>query len=149
MAKRFKTRGLKKHHSYTVDEVAEAIGAHPQTIRAWRERGLTCLDGQSPHLILGEHLLAFLSANTGARKQRLRPGQLYCLRCKAPRMPAGSMADFIPDGRGGGMLSGICPDCETMCHRFVREDRLSTVAPEIAIVRQRGEARLMEPDTIA
>ena len=149
MAKRYNARALKKHHNYTIEEAAEALGAHPQTVRAWFAKGLPCLNGKSPHLVLGDHLQAFLSANATARKQPLGPDQLYCLRCKAAKIPAGEMADFIADRWGRGTLTGICPDCEGLCNRFAREDQLPVVAPNLAIIRPAGKASLEEPDEAA
>ena len=35
MAWRFNFRRVKIHHSYTVSELAELLGAHRQTVRRW------------------------------------------------------------------------------------------------------------------
>lgn len=149
MAKRYNTRTIKKHHCYSIEEAGEAVGVHPQTVRAWIEKGLPCLKQGMPYLILGEHLQAFLSAQVGERKKRLAPNELYCLRCKSSKSPAGGMADFIPEGVGRGRLTGICPDCESLCHRFAREDRLHVVAPDLAVIRPAAEMDLEEPEKAA
>jgi len=149
VAKRYNTRAIKKHHCYSIEEAAEAVGVHTQTVRTWIEKGLPCLKRGVPYLILGEHLQAFLSAQTIARKRPLGPNEIYCLRCKAPKTPAGKMADFMPEVGGKGRLTGICPDCEGLCHRFVRKDRLPVIAPDLAIVRPAGETDLEEPEKAA
>lgn len=149
MAKRYRTRAIKKHHAYTIEEAAELIGAHPQTIRGWAQSGLPFLTGRTPHLILGEHLSRFILKQADARKQRLGPDEIYCFRCRAGKVPAGRMADFVTDGSGRGRLEGICPDCEGLFHRFEREARLGAVAPSLEIRRQLREPRLKEPTAAA
>lgn len=147
MGKRYRARSIKKHHAYTIEEAADAIGAHPQTIRGWAQNGLTFLNSQTPHLLLGDHLLGFLAKQAAARKRQLGPDEIYCFRCRAGKIPAGRMADFFTDGSGRGRLEGICPDCEGLIHRFVRDARLGANAPNLEIRHQLREPRLKEPTT--
>lgn len=149
MAKRYNARAIRKHHSYTVEEAAEALGAHPQTVRAWISMGLPVLASSRPHLILGAHLREFLDKRQTARRRPLGPDELYCLRCRAAKSPAGGMADFVADGAGPGRLTGICPDCDRICHRFAHAERLAVIAPNLAIMRRAGAPDLNEPDKAA
>jgi hypothetical protein len=58
----------------------------------------------------------------GARqpqKQPCRPGEIYCLPCRAPKRPALSMTEYIPRTNSRGMLRGICPTCERLIYRAV------------------------------
>ena len=149
MARRYNTRRIKKHHNYSFEEAAEALGVHVQTVRVWAAQGLRCMTDGRPFLILGADLIAFHEQRSGGAKKRLGPNELYCLKCRAPRTPAGRAADFFPYGPDRGRLSGICPDCESMCHRFVRRDRLGLVAPDLSIETPAVFERLKEPGKAA
>lgn len=146
MAKRFNARGLKKHHSYTIAEAAEALGAHPQTVRAWIRNGLPVLADKTPHLILGDHIQTYLRGDATRRRTPLGPDELYCLSCRSAKIPAGMMADFVEMALGQGRLAGICPDCEGMCNRFALKSRLSEIAPGLAVEFRSAESSLREPE---
>lgn len=112
-------RRVKLHRSYTVDEAARALGVCKGTVRRWiKAHDLPALTDRKPVLILGGDLIDFGKARTRA-KQTCAPGELYCVRCRAPRNPAGGMAEFIPLNPGGGNLRAICETCETLMHRRV------------------------------
>ncbi|MCB2112412.1 MAG: helix-turn-helix domain-containing protein [Parvularculaceae bacterium] len=146
MAKRYKTRRLSIHRNYEIGEVADLIGAHPQTIRGWVVTGtLPVCAANRPILIAGDDLLAFLR-NRGNRSRRpLGPNQFYCLRCREARNAAGKMADFEPRSDTGGRLVAICAECEAMVYRTVRFDRLKTVAPDLQVTFGSAAASLDDP----
>ena len=88
-------RLAKIHRNYTVEEVAGLFGIHRNTVREWVKRGLPTSDGRRPMLLLGRDLVAFLSARRAKNKRTCQPGELYCVRCRAPRAPAGDMVDYV------------------------------------------------------
>ncbi len=149
MAKRFNARALKKHHSYTIAEAAEQLGAHPQTVRAWIRNGLPVLAEKTPHLILGDHIQTFLKGDATRRRRPLGPDELYCLTCKGAKTPAGKMADFIEMAPARGRLTGICPDCEGMCNRFAVKSQLPAIAPNLIVDLRSAELSLKEPEKAA
>lgn len=149
MAKRYNARSLKTHHNYTVEQVSEILGAHPQTIRSWSNKGLPCLRAKIPHLFIGAHVQTFLAAQSASKKQPLAPDHLYCLSCRAGKIPHESEADFIPDGGGRGRLIGLCPDCENLCNRFVSKAQIRIVAPSLTVTHQPRGPSLKEPDEAA
>jgi Helix-turn-helix domain len=112
-------RRVKIHRSYTVEEVAELFDTHKNTVRSWIKAGLPTVDSKRPTLILGRDLAAFLQARRASKKQRCQPGELYCVRCRAPRPPAGDMADYQPVTEKFGNLTALCPDCECLMNRRV------------------------------
>ena len=144
MTKRYNARAIKKHHTYTVEEVAEALGAHVQTVRSWAGQGLRIMKSKTPHLILGDDVRKFLGDRARGRKQPLSGNELYCLRCRAAKIPEGKLADFTPSEGGRGRLSGICPDCGGMCQRFARADRLNEIGPNLDISIPAQVKRLKE-----
>ena len=87
-------RLVKIHRSYTVEEIAELFAIHKNTVRNWVKSGLSTSDDKRPMLILGIDLAAFLQARRTKNKRPCRPGEIYCVRCRAPKFPAASMAEY-------------------------------------------------------
>jgi len=131
-------RQVKVHRSYTVEEIASLFGAHKNTVREWIKAGLPVIDDKRPMLILGKELTAFLQARRTKNKQTCQPGQMYCVRCRAPKMAAGDMADFLPQTEKLGMLKAICPDCHSMMNRRVSMTKLGQVRGKLAITFPQG-----------
>jgi predicted transcriptional regulator len=117
-------RLVKIHRSYTVEEIARLFGIHKNTVRHWVKEGLATIDDKRPMLIIGHILTAFLQARRVKNKQTCNPGQLYCVRCRAPKSPAGDMADYIPITEKFGNLEAICPDCNAVMNRHVSMARI-------------------------
>ena len=92
-------RLVKIHRNYTVEEIASLFGIHKNTVRGWVKAGLPTCDDKRPMLILGRDLAAFLQARRTKNKQTCQPGEIYCVRCRAPKMPAGDMAEYLPSNR--------------------------------------------------
>jgi len=115
------------YRSYTVEEVARLLDVHRNTVREWIRRGLPTTDRMRPLLILGRDLGAFLQARRVKNKRTCQPGEIYCVRCRIPRNPAGDMAEYQPVTAAMGNLVGICPSCECMIYRRVNVTRLEQV----------------------
>jgi len=126
-------RLAKIHRNYTVEEVASVFGVHRNTVREWVKRGLPTSDDRRPMLILGADLVVFLRARRVKNKRTCRPGEMYCVRCRAPRAPAGDMADYQPVTATLGNLIGICSTCEAMMYRRVSLARLGEVRGKLDI----------------
>jgi len=112
-------RLVKIHRSYTVEEIAELFGNHKNTVRGWVKAGLATSDDKRPMLILGRDLAAFLQGRRVKNKRPCKPGELYCVRCRAPKFPADDMADYTPVTEKFGNLIAICPDCNAIMNRRV------------------------------
>ena len=126
-------RLAKIHRNYTVDEVATLFGIHRNTVREWVKRGLPTNDGRRPMLILGRDLVAFLTARRAKNKRTCQPGEIYCVRCRAPRAPAGDMVDYVPATATLGNLVAICSACEAMMYRRVSLAKLEHVRGNLDI----------------
>jgi excisionase family DNA binding protein len=100
---------VKIHRNYTVEEVARLFGCHKNSVRRWIKSGLPVLDDRRPMLIHGSDLRAFLESQRKKSKQRCKPGQLYCVACREPKAPAGSIVDYIPATSSSGNLRVSAP----------------------------------------
>jgi hypothetical protein len=137
-------RLAKIHRSYTVEEVATLFEVHRNTVREWVKQGLPTSDERRPMLILGSHLVAFLRARRAKNKRSCGPGEIYCVRCRAPRTPAGGMADYEPVTEALGNLIGICSTCEAIMYRRVNLARLEQVRGKLDVVLPQALPRIGE-----
>ena len=134
MGKRYPNPQLVKiHRSYTVEEVARLLGKHKNTVRNWVKDGLATIDDKRPMLILGPDLVEFIKKRRAKNRQSCKPGQLYCVRCRAPKFPWGDMADYEPVTEKFGNLTAICPDCELNINRRVSLARIWEVRGNLDI----------------
>lgn len=126
-------RRVKIHRSYSVEEAAKLLRVHKNTVREWIRRGLPTVDQRRPVLILGWELAAFLDQRRRVNKRPCQPGQIYCVRCRCPQSPAGSMADYLPLTTSGGNLLGLCPVCDALMYRRVSYARLRDVQSNLDV----------------
>lgn len=134
MAKRrHNPRTAKSLRCYTIAQTAELYGVHRQTVRNWLANGLSPIDAGRPILIHGTVLNAFHNERRVAGKQSCGPGELYCLGCRAPRRPAGDVADYVCLNDKVGAISAICPACSRTMGQRVNAQRLACFEAEIEV----------------
>jgi predicted transcriptional regulator len=126
-------RLVKLHRNYSVEEIARLFGLHKNTVRHWLKQGLATIDDRRPRLILGSSLSRFLQERRLKGKQPCGPGRIYCVACRAPKVPAGQMAECIPTGPRTGNLRGICPHCDRLIYRRVNLAKIDAVRGELEI----------------
>jgi hypothetical protein len=126
-------RLVKIHRNYIVEEIAGLFGIHKNTVRRWVKDGLPTCHEKRPILILGPDLAAFLQARRAKNKQPCRPGEIYCVRCRAPKSPAGDMADYQPVTEKLGNLEAICPGCGCMMYRRVSVAKLDQIRGKVEV----------------
>jgi hypothetical protein len=137
-------RLVKIHRSYTVEEAAQLFGTHKNTVRAWVKAGLPTCDSKRPILILGHDLAAFLQARRTRNKRPCQPGEIYCVRCRAAKRPAGDMAEYQPITASLGNLMGICPDCDGTIYRRANRAKLPSIGGNLDISFSEAEPRVSE-----
>lgn len=138
MPKKYNPNLPKIHRSYTVSEIAELFGVHKNTVREWLKQGLATADKNRPALILGSELRSFLQLTRRKHKRRCKLGELYCMSCREPRMPAGGMLDYEPASHSKGSVTGLCAVCDSIMYQFATIDKLHQI-------RQKMEVRIMSP----
>jgi hypothetical protein len=135
---------VKVHRNYSVDEIARLFGLHKNTVRSWLKQGLAAIDDRQPMLILGRELSRFLHERRQNAKQSCGPGTIYCIACRAPKRPAGKMAECILTGPHAGNLRGICPDCDRLIYRRVNLAKIDAVRGDLEITFTRPSPRIGE-----
>jgi hypothetical protein len=137
-------RLAKIHRSYSVEEMSRLFKVHRNTIRNWFRQGLEAIDGQRPSVVRGTEIRRFLAERRARAKQACGPGRIYCLPCRAPKAPAGNMAECVATGDTTGALRGICPDCERMIYRRVNPQKIDIVRGHLDVTVRQAEAHIEE-----
>lgn len=133
----------KINRNYTVEEVAVLYDVHKVTVRAWIKAGLPTLHEMRPMLILGGDLAAFHQARRTKNKQKCKPGEMYCIRCRAPKVPDGEV-EYQPKTATLGNLVGICQDCYTIMNRRVSLAKLEQVRGQMDITIPQALQHIVE-----
>src|SRR5262245_52348186 len=137
-------RLAKIHRSYSVEETARLFSVHKNTVRAWFKQGLKAIDGQRPAVARGEEIRRFLGERRTQAKRPAGPGRIYCLPCRAPKVPAGKMAECVVIRDTAGTLQGICPDCGRMIYRKVNPQKLVAARGDLDITITQAGLRIEE-----
>ena len=137
-------RLAKIHRSYSVEDLARLFKVHKNTVRNWFQEGLEPIDDQRPILIRGQEVRRFLVERRARARQTCGPGRIYCLPCRAPKVPAGKIAECIQAGHTTGTLQGICPDCNRMIYRRVNPQKLEAMRGDLDITVRQARPRIEE-----
>jgi hypothetical protein len=134
MTKRHPSPRLAKiHRNYSVEEISVLLSIHKNTVRSWIKSGLPTNDDRRPVLILGRDLVAFLKFKRVKNKRPCQLGEIYCMRCRSPKEPAGKMVEFQAFTKASGNLVGICPTCESMIYQRVSCSKLVELEEKLEI----------------
>lgn len=126
-------RHVKIHRNYTVEDIADLFGIHKNTVRNWLKSGLVTIDTSRPMLIHGEVLADYLKIKRAKNKQKCKSGEMYCVRCRAPKSPALGMTEYKPTTATMGNLIAICPTCGSIMNRRASIAKLGQIRGEMDI----------------
>jgi hypothetical protein len=110
MSTRLNPNLVKIHRSYSVGEVVDLFSVHKNTVRSWVKDGLATNDSKRPMLILGSDLKQFLRSKRKRNKRKCLPYEIYCVRCRLPKLPAGNMVDYKQFNSSMGCNGQLKPD---------------------------------------
>ncbi len=120
----YNVRLIRRDLSYSIKEIAELFALHPNAVRRWLKEGLRPIDGGKPQLVHGSDLIIFLTNRQSQRKRHCQPGEMFCCRCRAPRLPRSGTVTIAPVNRHA-MIRGVCELCGTKMNRGVLADRVA------------------------
>jgi hypothetical protein len=106
-------RRIRTTKTYKVPEIAKTLDRNVATVRSWVRDDLPTLDGQTPTLVLGSELKAWLKAKWSARKQQCKPDELFCFKCRKPSRPRPGSAQIVPRNEKTVTIKGRCATCDT------------------------------------
>jgi hypothetical protein len=140
-------RLVKVHRNYSVEDISRLFGVHKNTVRNWLRLGLSAIDDRRPILVLGHELSRFFRERRQKAKQICGPGRIFCIACRAPKIPAGKVVECVPAGHSAGNLRGICPDCDRLIYRRVNITKLDAIRGELEITFTQPHPRIGESAT--
>lgn len=127
-------RRIKIHRSYTVDQLAQLLGCHKNSVWLWLKQGLEPLgDGKRPIMIHGAVARRFLEAKKRLNKRRCLIDELYCLRCREPRLPAAREALLEAFPGQAGLLRAACSECGTAMFKRIAEAALPSLCEALDV----------------
>lgn len=135
---------VKIHRTYTVEEIANRFGIHKNTVRNWQKNGLATIDDRKPMLFYGQTLATFLKAKRTKNKRPCKIDEIYCIRCRSPKKPAGDMAEYLPVTATVGNLVAICPDCELIINRRISISKLEQFRGQMDITLPQALQHIVE-----
>ena len=121
-------RLAKVNRNYSVQDIVGLYGVHKNTVLQWFKNGLQRIDGRRPALVLGSELRRFLRDRQLRVRSVCKLGEIYCVRCRAPRWPAGDLADYAPRNENSGLLVAICPSCDNLMFQAVSVAKLQRIS---------------------
>lgn len=119
MPQRISARRVKKHRAYRIDQLADAVGVTPQTVRRWCKEGLPCLTDNKPFLIRGQDFKSFHDARLKARKRSRGPFEIFCLGCDRSRRPEPGLVDFEMMAAQRARIVMLCSHCGSTAGQFI------------------------------
>jgi hypothetical protein len=134
-------RRVKIHRNYSVEDITRLFNLHKNTVRSWLKQGLATIDDRRPMLVLGGELSRFLYERRKKGKRECGPGRIYCIACRAPKIPGLKMVECTPTGVAAS-LCGICPDCGRLMYRHVNLSSLDAIRGELEITFRQPSSRL-------
>lgn len=140
--KRLNPRLAKLHRSYSVPEPSAVLGVHEHSVRGWIKAGLPTVDKSRPVLIHGSEFQGWWNKRRRAAKRPLRPGQLYCLKCRQPKAPALGMVECVANDDATGNLKAMCETCGTMMHRRARLSSMAAIMPGLIVESREAAPRI-------
>ncbi|WP_019029149.1 helix-turn-helix domain-containing protein [Colwellia piezophila] len=142
MAKRYNPNKCKINRNYTISEIALLYEVHKSTVKAWLRKGLIKIDNKRPYLILGGDLRQFLKDLRGINKRPCELGEIYCLKCRAPREPLQDSIVFESESSTYGRLKGSCNVCDSTMNRYFRLADLAVLQRHFAVILPLQQKRL-------
>lgn len=110
-------RKIRPQKCYAVQQCSDLVGVEPSTVRRWIKQGLPVLVDGKPLLIPGDSLKDWLKARRASRKQKCRLNELYCCRCRKPRMAKLGSVVITPRNAKTLTIKAHCIECDAKMNK--------------------------------
>ena len=137
---------IKVNRNYTFQELAGVLGVHKNTVASWVKNGLPCLKDCRPFLIIGPDARKFLKAKRRGKKQKCKPNELYCLRCKLPTTLAANIVEYVPKSPSKGRLTGFCIRCGCVVNKYISYGSLDRCMTIFDLTKPKGLEHINDSD---
>ena len=114
-------RRIKENYTYTLEQIADLFGIDLMTVRRWvRHDGLARIPKIRPYMVHNSALKAFLHKRQSARKQKCGPGEVYCLKCRCPRIPEKGTGRATIQPNNCMRFQARCGTCGSKMNRVIK-----------------------------
>ncbi len=125
MKRTYDPRKVKRHRSYTVQDLAELYGVGPNTVRQWiKKHGLPVIEGTYPILMHCEAIRSWMIEWQAARKWTNGPDKMSCFSCGGPRRIKLGTFRIAESNKANLMLHGDCETCGKPLNRATSRAKL-------------------------
>jgi len=142
MAKKYNPNKCKINRNYTVSEIALLYEVHKSTVKAWLRRGLKRIDNQRPYIILGRELKQFIKDLRTINKRPCELGEIYCMKCKMPRIPEQGSTIFEAESSNYGRIKASCNVCSSSMNKYFRLSDLALLQRHFMVILPLQQKRL-------
>ena len=142
MAKRYNPNKCKINRNYSISEIALLYGVHKSTVKSWLRKGLKRIDNQRPYIILGRELKQFIKDLRTINKRPCELGEIYCMKCRTPRVPEQKSIVFESESSRFGRIRGSCNVCNSSMNRYFRLADLAVLQRHFAVILPLQQKRL-------
>ena len=125
MKRNYNPLKVKRHRSYTVQELAELYDVGPNTVRQWiKKHGLPVIEGTYPTLIHWKAFRTWLTAWQAARKWTCAKNEMPCLKCQSGRKVMAGTFRVTQTNEASFMFHGECKTCGKSLKRATSRAKL-------------------------
>ena len=142
MAKRYNPNKCKINRNYSISEIAVLYDVHKNTVKTWLKRGLKRIDNQRPYIILGRELKQFVKDLRTINKRPCELGEIYCMKCRMPRVPAQGSTIFEAESPRYGRIKSSCNVCNSAMNRYFRVTDLLVLQRHFTVILPLQQKRL-------
>ena len=121
MQRKYDYRLIRRHRPYTIASLAKLYQVSPGTVRAWiNKHGLECAltSTERPQILDGKKTKAWMKQWQHSKKQKCRPDEMYCVRCKSPRPIVPDSFVILPSNTNKITAQGDCVECGLTLNSF-------------------------------
>lgn len=118
MSRSYKHARPKKHRVYEIEDVLELFDISRNTLSNWVTNGLRPSAGKWRQIFQGAELIRYHNARRQSVSVTLRPGQFYCLGCKAPTPVLDQTTKSNLEGLAVALAGAQCPTCGKTVRKF-------------------------------
>lgn len=112
---------VRSHRPYTIATLAALLGVDKRTVRRWIEHDgldVAIVDHSRPIILQGSKVKAWGIARQKAKRRPCGFGEMYCVRCKAPRRINPDSFQIVQHNQSKLTVKGDCQTCSLTLRRF-------------------------------
>jgi len=146
--RRINTRRIKAKYSYSLQELANVINCHPNTISGWiKNEGLRRIDGIYPYMIYGQVVIEFLKMRQLKNKTKLLLTEFRCCTCQATSTAWEGIATIATINSKIAMLQAVCERCNGKISKIISLKNSAEIEKTFSIHTLQSSALIQSTNT--